>query len=100
LSTAAPLVSGARMTEPRGVFALLLAIVGIVTVLPSVFLGPIALTLAVRARNRIEASEEVLNGEALAHAGFIMGVVATSMGTLIVLFLGFTAVVLIDSGGF
>jgi hypothetical protein len=82
------------------VFALLLAIVGIVTVLPSVLLGPIALTLAVRAKNRIEASEEVLNGEALAHAGFIMGVVATSMGTLIVLFLGLTAVVLLDSGAF
>lgn len=97
MSPAAPIVPGGRKTEPRGVIALLLAIVGIFTVLPSVVLGPVSLALAIKAKKNVAESGGALNGAGLAQAGFIMGIVATSLGALVVLFLGFCAVILVGS---
>jgi uncharacterized protein DUF4190 len=62
-----------RRTEPQATAALVFGVLGL-TVLP--FIGPIvAVVLGMRARRRIAASGERIDGKGLADAGFALGIV-------------------------
>lgn len=54
---------------------------------PALILGPVAIYLGLSARRRIRESGGVLGGEGFAMAGWIVGLVATILGAVYLLFM-------------
>lgn len=61
-----------RRTDPIAIGSLVVGILGLVTRL-AIILGPIALAMGIRAKQRIAASGGAIEGYGIAQAGFILG---------------------------
>lgn len=77
-----------RGTEPLAVGSLVVGIVGLVITVLAPLLGPIALAMGMRAKQKIAASGGALEGQGIAQAGFILGIIGTVLTGLFVLFIG------------
>lgn len=83
-----------RRTEPLAVASLVVGIIGLIITVLAPILGPIALAMGIRAKQRIAASSGALEGQGIAQAGFILGIIGTVIAGLLVLLFGICIVVL------
>jgi hypothetical protein len=92
VSANTPKFSGAPLGSPQGVVvketsgkaiaALALSIIGLISLLLGIVLGPISICLALQATQEIKAHPNELDGAALAKAAHIIGMVATILSFL------------------
>lgn len=82
-----------RKTEPLAVGSLVVVgIIGLVITVLAPILGPIALAMGMRAKQRIAASGGTVEGYGIAQAGFVLGVIGTVIAGLFLLQFGFCLV--------
>lgn len=77
-----------RPTDGMAVASLVVGIVAIVITILAPVCGPIALVLGVKSKKRIAASGNTIEGAGLAQAGFVLGIIATALGGLGIVFFG------------
>lgn len=75
-------------TDSGAITALVLGIVGLVIPPLFVLLGPIALAVGSGAKKRIAASGGTIQGEGVAQAGYILGIIGTVLAGLLIIFFG------------
>jgi hypothetical protein len=84
-----PLVKASGSTEGRVIAALIAAIAGIVLGLPmgipGMVLGTLAYFLGKSAVSRIDSSQGALGGRSVAVAGWVLGVAAMAIGSVVTL---------------
>jgi hypothetical protein len=73
---------GALVSLIAGIIGLLL---GLALGIPGLILGPLAYFMGKSAVARIDASEGKVGGRSSAHAGWIIGIVATGVGAIVTL---------------
>ncbi|WP_435769997.1 DUF4190 domain-containing protein [Nocardioides sp. SYSU DS0651] len=98
------LVNPGAPTHPLAITALVLGIVGIVSVVLTPLFGvtlvgglcsPFAIWLGAWARRQIRADPQTYGGEGIATAGFVTGIVGLGLGLLVLLFVvAFVALIL------
>jgi hypothetical protein len=76
-------------------WSVVIGAVGIITILLSPVLGPIALAQGLAAKKRIAASGGSISGAGLAHAGYVLGIIGTVLGSLLILLFGVCVVMLV-----
>jgi hypothetical protein len=70
-----------REQAPGAVIALVLGIVGLMTGQLGIILGPLAIYYAVKAKRAV-AENPLLEGRGMATAGYVLGIIATVLGTI------------------
>jgi hypothetical protein len=83
-----PAAPGPPRTDGGAAWSVVIGAIGIVTVLLSPVLGPIALAQGLAAKKRIAASGGSIGGAGLAQAGYVLGIIGTVLGSLIILGFG------------
>lgn len=73
---------------------MILGAIGIISVVLSPILGPAALAGGIGAKKRIAASGGAIGGAGLAQAAYVLGIIGTVMGALIILGVGVCFVML------
>lgn len=73
---------------------MILGAIGIISVVLAPILGPAALAGGIGAKKRIAASGGAIGGAGLAQAAYVLGIIGTVMGALIILGVGVCFVML------
>lgn len=81
-------------TDPGAIVCLILGAIGIISVFLSPICGPVALAGGLGAKKRIAASGGAIGGAGIAHAAYVLGIIGTVMGALLVLAVGVCFVML------
>jgi hypothetical protein len=83
-------VPPAGRPKPDGgaVTSVIVGAIGIVTIILSPVLGPIALTGGIAAKKRIAASGGAIGGTGIAQAAYVLGIICTVMGAFLILAIG------------
>lgn len=80
--------------DPGATISVILGAIGIISVVLSPILGPAALAGGIGAKKRIAASGGAIGGAGLARAAYVLGIIGTVMGALIILGVGVCFVML------
>jgi hypothetical protein len=85
---------GPPKADGGAAWSVVIGAIGVITVLLSPVLGPIALAQGLAAKKRIAAAGGTIGGAGLAQAGYVLGIIGTVMGALIILVFGVCVVML------
>ncbi len=89
-----PAAPGPPKADAGAAWSVVIGAIAVITVLLSPVLGPIALAQGLAAKKRIAASGGTIGGAGLAQAGYVLGIIGTVMGALIILAFGVCVVML------
>ena len=90
-----PAAPGPPKADNGAAWSVVIGAIGIITILLSPVLGPIALAQGLAAKKRIAASGGTIGGAGLAQAGYVLGIIGTVLGALIIIGFGVCAVMLL-----
>ena len=79
---------GSPKPDAGAVICVIVGAFGIITVFLSPVLGPATLTGALSAKKRIAASGGAIGGAGVAQAAYVLGIICTVMGALVILAIG------------
>jgi hypothetical protein len=88
-----PAAPGPPKADGGAAWSVVIGAIGIITVVLSPVLGPIALVQGLEAKKRIAAGGGI-GGAGLAQAGFVLGIIGTVLGSLLILTFGVCVVIL------